>query len=97
MPSSTKYSVAFFAAPVSKIATDSWSFGYQLPPWLNNNTIEYINKLRVEKAKEIIQHENVSFKEIAGRVGIDNIYYFYRIFKKYTDMTMGQYLKMLYR
>lgn len=60
-------------------------------------TIEYINKLRVEKAKEIIQHENVSFKEIAGRVGIDNIYYFYRIFKKYTDMTMGQYLKMLYR
>lgn len=60
-------------------------------------TINYINKLRVEKAKEIIQQENISFVEVASLVGVENIYYFYRVFKKYTGMTMGKYSKMLYR
>jgi YesN/AraC family two-component response regulator len=62
-----------------------------------STVVEYINKLRVEKAKEIIKSSDESFNKVAVSVGVDNIYYFYRIFKKLTGMTMGEYSRMLYR
>lgn len=59
--------------------------------------IEYVNKLRVEKAKILISDGMTSFGEVARAVGIDNVYYCYRIFKRYTGMTMGQYARLSYR
>lgn len=65
--------------------------------YTGTNAVDYINHLRVEKAKALIEAGEKSFSEIAMEVGIKNTYYFYRIFKRYTKMTMGEYSRMFYR
>lgn len=55
---------------------------------LTGNTLNhYINMLRVSKAQELIITTNMKFSEIAYLVGIDNPYYFSRLFKQYTGCT----------
>lgn len=65
--------------------------------YTGTSTVDYINHLRVEKAKTMIEVGEKNFSEIAQEVGMRNVYYFYRIFKKYTKMTMGEYSRMFYR
>lgn len=48
---------------------------------------EYLNRLRVQKARVIIENSEESISEIASMVGIDDVNYFCRIFKKYTGAT----------
>lgn len=47
--------------------------------------IEYLNHLKIQKACQYLQFTDLRIKEIAIRVGIDDQYYFSRIFNK----TMG--------
>ncbi|GKX31596.1 hypothetical protein SH1V18_40760 [Vallitalea longa] len=53
--------------------------------------INYINMLRINKAKELILTTNMKFTEIAYLVGIDNPYYFSKLFKKYAGCTATDY------
>lgn len=53
----------------------------------------YINILRINKAKELIETASIKFSEIGYLVGIDDPYYFSKLFKKYTGITPSQYLK----
>jgi YesN/AraC family two-component response regulator len=46
--------------------------------------INYLIKIRLEKAKEILLNENSgSIKSIANHVGYDDVYHFSKLFKKY--------------
>jgi AraC family L-rhamnose operon regulatory protein RhaS len=47
------------------------------------STINYVNRLRVIRASEYIQEEKLSICEAAERVGIYDLNYFSRIFKKH--------------
>lgn len=60
------------------------------------NTIDYINRLKVEKVKTMIEDGELTFAEMAEKVGFKNVYYLYRVFKRYTGMTMGEYGKLFY-
>lgn len=51
----------------------------------------YINETRISKAKELIKTTPAKFSEIAYLVGIDDPYYFSRLFKKITGITPSQY------
>lgn len=54
---------------------------------------EYMNEVRVEKAKKLIESAN-DFKiyEIAGQVGLgDNVTYFSQIFRKHTGLLPSEY------
>ena len=53
--------------------------------------VEYINLLRVEKAKDLLRSQLYSIHEIARLCGFDNVYYFSRVFKKFTNCTPGDY------
>lgn len=53
--------------------------------------INYTNMLRINKAKELISTTNMKFTEIAYLVGIDNQYYFSKLFKKYAGCTATDY------
>lgn len=53
---------------------------------------EYINKYRVEKAKELLVKGELSPEEIAERVGYSNLRTFYRAFKKIEGVTPGKYV-----
>ncbi|NDL66573.1 response regulator transcription factor [Anaerotalea alkaliphila] len=56
-----------------------------------DNMSLYINKLRIEKAKQLLLESNRSIKEIFEEVGYSNQQYFSKVFKKITNMTVVEY------
>ena len=55
------------------------------------NFIEYLTRVRIDKAKELLVDENVSVKEAGIQSGYSDPNYFSRIFKKQMDMTPSEY------
>jgi AraC-type DNA-binding domain-containing proteins len=56
--------------------------------------LDYINKIRVEKAKMLINEYEINIKDVAEKNGFYNCNSFIRIFKKYESITPGQYKKL---
>lgn len=54
----------------------------------------YLNRLRIEKAKPLLKEDLLSVEEIAARVGFQNPNYFFRVFKKITGQTIGEFRKI---
>lgn len=59
----------------------------------NMTLIEYITKLRIEKAKELLSLNKYKHYEIANMVGFNDNYYFSKTFKKYTGLSPLEYQK----
>ena len=55
------------------------------------NFIEYLTRIRMERAKEMLKNPELSIKEVGMRSGYGDPNYFSRIFKKQTDMTPLEY------
>lgn len=55
------------------------------------NLSHYINKLRIEKAKQMVVESNCKIKEIYTELGFADQQYFSRTFKKLTGMTVMEY------
>lgn len=55
------------------------------------NFIEYLTRIRIEKAKEFLKQPEVSVKEAGVKSGYTDPNYFSRIFKKQTDMTPSEF------
>lgn len=53
--------------------------------------ITYINELRIKKALELLKDTDMSIKEIAQKVGYNNLNYFYKNFKMVTGTTPKLY------
>jgi len=64
----------------------------KLKQTLQVNTTEFINTIRINKAKELILIKELNFSQIAYRVGFSDVSYFNRTFKKITGKTPGDYL-----
>lgn len=58
---------------------------YRMPP------VEYLNFIRVNKAKDLIMSRMYPMGEIAAKVGYPNLYYFSRVFKQYTGLSPTAY------
>jgi YesN/AraC family two-component response regulator len=58
--------------------------------------INYINLMRINNAKELISNTTLKFTEIAYLVGIEDPYYFSKLFKKITGMSPSKYAKECY-
>jgi two-component system, response regulator YesN len=52
---------------------------------------EYLNKIRVEKASELLRGGEASISEISGMVGYSDHSYFTKVFKKRTGLSPSQY------
>lgn len=52
---------------------------------------EYLNKVRLEEAKRLLNHTDYSIIDIAVACGFSNQSYFTKVFKKYTGTTPKQY------
>lgn len=55
--------------------------------------VEYQNDLRIRRAKELLKTTNLSAAEVGYQVGIRDVNYFYRLFKKKTGISPGKYAK----
>ncbi|MDC7286413.1 response regulator [Blautia schinkii] len=56
---------------------------------------EYLNEIRIYRAKELISETNYKNYEIAEMVGIPNSSYFSTVFKKQTGMTIQEYRQIV--
>ena len=54
---------------------------------------DYINSLRVEKAKHLLENTNTKVIDIALEVGFDTLPYFSSVFKKYTGVSPAEFRK----
>ena len=54
--------------------------------------MEYLNKIRIEKSKELML-SGLSVREAAELSGFDNQYYFSRVFKNTENKTPREFLK----
>lgn len=54
---------------------------------------DYIIEIRMEKAKELLLHTQLTAKMIAERVGYEDERYFYKVFKKRTGYTAMDFVK----
>lgn len=61
---------------------------------LGKNFVDYLNGLRIEKAKELLKDPKYKTYEIAELVGIPDAHYFSRLFKKYEGLTPTEYRDM---
>ncbi|MDQ0877829.1 two-component system response regulator YesN [Paenibacillus sp. V4I3] len=57
----------------------------------NENFIEYLTRLRMEKACELLSSSDRKVNEIAELIGYENQRYFSQVFKKFTGQTPTEY------
>ena len=62
---------------------------------LGTSLINYFLKVRIMKAKQLIEENKYSFNEIAEILGFDSVQYFSTQFKKIAKLTPSQYSTML--
>lgn len=55
--------------------------------------VKYINRLKINKAKELLVLSDISISEVSERCGFFNPYYFSKVFKENTGVTPGEYRK----
>ena len=53
--------------------------------------VDYLNSIRISKAKELLRSSDRKMYQISKAVGYDNVKYFFRIFKKFEGVTPEQY------
>lgn len=56
--------------------------------------IDYVQNLRIEEAKRLLEGERTAIDEIAAEVGYDNAAFFRRLFKRSTGLNPGDYRRM---
>ena len=59
------------------------------------NFIEYLTKVRMKNAEELLKDSSYSIKEICAASGYGDPNYFSRIFKKYEGVTPSEYRERL--
>lgn len=55
------------------------------------NVIQHIHRLRIQEAKQMLAHTDLTIAEIGVRVGYENDNYFIKTFKRFTDLTPNAY------
>lgn len=58
---------------------------------LNMSFNEYLADIRLEKAKQLLQETDLSAERISDEIGYSNPKYFFKIFKKMTNLTPVEY------
>ncbi|WP_069998715.1 helix-turn-helix domain-containing protein [Cellulosilyticum sp. I15G10I2] len=55
---------------------------------------DYLNNTRIEKSKEYLTNTFLTLSEISKKVGYNNVQSYQRFFKKYVNLTPGDYRKL---
>lgn len=62
---------------------------------MNCGVMKYMNRIKIDKANELVRLGTMNFTEIASLLGFSSIHYFSRFYKKVTGMTLSQYIKSI--
>ena len=58
---------------------------------INKNFVDYLNEIRINKAKELLLDVRYKTYEVADAIGISDPHYFSKLFKKYVGITPTEY------
>lgn len=58
---------------------------------LGKNFVDYLNNYRILKSKKLLAETDTPIKDIAEATGFNSVQNYIRVFRKYTDMTPGQF------
>lgn len=58
---------------------------------VGENFSDYLNRVRMEKASELLERTTMKIYEVSGTVGISDYRYFCKLFKRHTGFTPTQY------
>ena len=58
---------------------------------MSRSAVNYITELRINQARELLYHSELSVVDISKKVGYEDSQYFFRVFKKYLGMTHLKY------
>ena len=59
------------------------------------NLTSYINRIRIDKAKDLLKYSDQSISQISAKIGFSEHNYFSKVFKKFTGMTPIEYRNSL--
>lgn len=80
-----------------KYAVESSYFSRLFKQETGENLMLYIAGKRMEKAKELMQREDINIAEVAFMVGYDDYTYFSKVFKKHTGVSPRDYRSRLFQ
>lgn len=69
----------------------SYYFIKQFRKYTNTTPSQYLTKVRIKKASEMLRHTDLSIKDIAAKTGYENSNYFNKVFRKITGFTPGEF------
>lgn len=91
----TKYKEPFSLEQLAKQAKlGVWQYRQLFKKLTGSNPKEYITKLRIDRAKELLFVSDRPLEHIAQTVGYQDVYYFTRIFTKVAGVSPRQYLQI---
>lgn len=61
----------------------------------NENFVDYLTKVRLEKARELLRHTDLKSYKVAEMVGYNNPRYFSEVFQKYFNITPTEFRKSI--
>ena len=70
-----------------------YNFDYlnrQFKKWTGETIFAYLNRVRMERARQLLQTGFYKVEEVALQTGFQNVYYFERVFKKFYGVTPGK-------
>lgn len=79
------------AAIASKIGISQGYLSSVFKKQTGGNLNDYINQMKIEKAKELLEKHEYMMYEISDMLGFENPYYFSKVFKKLTGITLSEY------
>lgn len=79
------------------ISTSDRTFIRRFKAATGHSLVNYIQQLKIEKSKYILERDNVSFDEISHDLGYENVSFFRRLFKKNVGITPKEYKRMFYK
>ncbi|EKN65222.1 transcriptional regulator [Neobacillus bataviensis LMG 21833] len=65
----------------------SYYFIKQFRKHTNTTPAQYLTKIRMKKATELLRHTDLSIKDIAAKIGYENANYFNKVFRKITGFS----------
>ncbi len=68
----------------------------QFKEQMGESLLDYINRFRLDKAKQLLKDLELSITDIASEAGYNNSNAFIRVFKKYEGITPGKYRNVHY-
>ncbi len=75
----------------SAVAMSERSFLRRFKQATGNTPSEYIQRVKVEQAKALLESQSLSVKEIGFQIGYDDLSHFRQTFKRYTGLTPTDY------